>query len=94
MMAGARRGRLGVIVALMLGSGVATAQTPTPTPAKPSAWSRLLDAGWKALRDGKYAEAERKLRDAIEAAKPYGERDMRLATSFEAMAWLLYKEGK
>jgi tetratricopeptide (TPR) repeat protein len=49
--------------------------------AEPSGWQEVFDAGAGAKLAGRYPEAERLLKRAVELAEPFGESDRRLADS-------------
>ncbi|HEV3256957.1 MAG TPA: tetratricopeptide repeat protein, partial [Gemmataceae bacterium] len=59
-----------------------------------ASWQNYTDLGQKALREGHYRDAESLFRSALQEASGFDAHDSRLATSFDNLAWLYYKEGK
>ncbi len=57
-------------------------------------WRSSLEAGWRALKAGKYAESNKLLNMALLQAEQFGPRDERLAKSLDCLAWLEYRTGR
>ena len=59
-----------------------------------SSWARSFNDGSMAIEDGRYAEAEMQLVEALRLAEEFGESDTRLAWTCHRLAWARYKAGK
>ena len=70
------------------------AWVPGTVRAQDAVWQANHDAGWAAYKEGRFAEAETKLRVAEKQARGFGENDPRLATILDHLAWILCAEGK
>lgn len=57
-------------------------------------WDTYMEAGEQAYRQGRYAEAEKALRAALNEAERFGPQDPRLAASFNNLAALYRAQGK
>ena len=57
-------------------------------------WQADHDAGWNAYKQGRFDEAETRLRAAEKEAQAFGQNDPRLATTLDHLAWVLCAEGK
>src|SRR5437868_13842642 len=67
---------------------------PGPASAQAPRWQAEHDAGWSAYKQGRFGEAETRLRAAEKEARAFGENDPRLATTLDHLAWVLCAEGK
>src|SRR5512135_580391 len=85
--------RLAVILA-GLACAPARAEEPVGPLEHDAAWREDHDAGWKAYREARLDEAERRLRSAERKARTFGKDDPRLATTLDHLAWVLCAEGK
>ena len=77
---------LGAVVGLACVPGIASAQE--------SRWQADHDAGWTAYKEGRFAEAEKRLLAAEKEARGFGANDPRLATTLDHLAWVYCAEGK
>jgi tetratricopeptide (TPR) repeat protein len=68
-------------LSLSCAMGIVFAQEP--------GWQADHDAGWAAYKQGRYADAEKRLRAAEKAARAFGPSDLRLATTRDHLAWVL-----
>ena len=62
--------------------------------AQDAGWQADHDAGWAAYKEGRFAEAEKRLRAAETEARAFGAEDPRLATTLDHLAWVVCAEGK
>ena len=62
--------------------------------AQQTRWEKLTDAGVKAYQEGRYAEAEKLLSDALKEAEKLGPNDPRLAASLNNLAAIYDAQGK
>jgi len=61
----------------------------------PTLWDARIEAGMGAYRQGRYAEAEKSWRAALEEAETSGRRDARrLARSLNNLGWLYGQQGR
>jgi hypothetical protein len=66
---------------LWLAAVVGLASAPGASAAQESRWRTDHDAGWKAYQEGRFDEAETRLRAAGTVARGFGENDPKLATT-------------
>src|SRR5690348_16630348 len=82
-------------VVLLLSAWTVWASPPqNPKSKSASLWKKNDEAGAKALKAGRYAQAEKLLLSAIREAETFGADDPRLALSLDNLAWLYYRQGK
>src|SRR5262249_17876569 len=58
------------------------------------AWKAAHDAGWKALNDGDFTEAEKQFRAAFDMVRTLGRGEPRVASSCDDLAYLYFKQGR
>jgi tetratricopeptide (TPR) repeat protein len=59
---------------------------PAVVSSQDTVWMERAKAGFKALMEGKHAEAERHYKDALKEAEGFGENDWRLGATLEGLA--------
>jgi tetratricopeptide (TPR) repeat protein len=76
-------------------AGIATlALSPSSLQAQAPNWNELDQAGAVLHQSGRYAEAEKKHRQALELAEQFGSKDPRLANSLNNLAMDCEAQGK
>jgi hypothetical protein len=66
----------------------------TPALADESSWQKAHDAGWKAYQESRFDKPGKSLRTAENEARTFGDKDPRLATTLDHLAWVLCAEGR
>lgn len=67
---------------------------PEPAAAQRTDWDKSIEAGTKAYRQGRYAEAEKQLQAALKEAEKFAPNDPRLAATLNDLGLLDQAEGK
>jgi len=65
-----------------------------PAFADEASWQKAHDAGSKAFEEGRFDEAGKSLRAAENEARTFGDKNPRLATTLDHLAWVLRAEGR
>src|SRR5687767_9397360 len=82
----APRHRIRCLVVLLL-------TVATPASGQDDAWTEVSGAGVRATREGRFAEAERLFRDALQLSEQSPENGARRATSLNNLAFALHAQG-
>ena len=86
MAMGAPRHRICILVALWL-------TVAAPAWGRSNDWAEVSSAGVRATEEGRFPEAERLFRDALQLSEQFPEGDARRATSLNNLAFTLHAQG-
>jgi len=81
-------------IRIWLGAILLSASTLPARRAGGADWKAEHDAGWKAYKEGRLDEAERRLKVAEKEARAAGDDDPKLAATLDHLAWVLCSEGR